>query len=177
MGYRPLRYCRITNPFGAPGGYASDADRHGPAGHHTGIDFGRSLVPPLVTLEGRPIRSSTPGVVVISNYNDTMGNWVGVYYARDNVTITYWHMQRRNVHVGDTIARGKVIGWVGSTGNSTAPHLHVQANHGRGFDYDGHIAPGRWVRGRLWARLGVDEAKRGSRRRKPVEAAKVLRRR
>lgn len=167
MGYRPLRFCRITNPFAAPGSYASSSDSHGPAGHHTGIDFGRSLIPPLASLEGRPVRSSTPGEVVISDYNDTMGNWVGVYYAKDDVTITYWHMQRRNARVGDHIARGQIVGWVGSTGNSTAPHLHVQANRGEGFNYSGHIAPGPWVRGPVWARLGMSkrEIERGARRR------------
>lgn len=160
MGYRPLRYCRITNPFAAPGDYASDRDSHGAAGHHTGIDFGKMLVPFLVEIEGRPIRSSTPGIVKISDYNDTMGNWVGVHYPLDNVLITYWHMKKRNVKVGEHVERGKVIGWVGSTGNSTAPHLHVQANHGLTFDYDKHIAPGRWVRGPLWARLPHRKSKR-----------------
>lgn len=152
MGLRPLRWCRITNEFAAPGSYASHSDSHGAAGHHTGIDFGKHLIP-LIEVDGKPVRSSTDGVVVISEYNSTMGNWVGVYHAPDDVTITYWHMAGRNVEVGQAIAAGKVIGRVGSTGNSTAPHLHVQANRGRGFDYHGHIAPGDWVRGVDWARL------------------------
>jgi murein DD-endopeptidase MepM/ murein hydrolase activator NlpD len=152
MGYRPVRFARVTNPFAAPGGYASRADSHGRAGHHTGVDFGKMLVPRLREIKGQAVCSSTPGQVVISDRNDTMGNWVGVYYAPDNVTITYWHMSDRQVRVGMTVARGDVLGHVGSTGNSTAPHLHVQVNKGRGFDYHGHIAPGRWVQGWAWAR-------------------------
>lgn len=150
MGYRPLKFCRITQHFANPGSYASVKDLHGPAGHHTGIDFGKSLVP-YWDINGKAVKSSTPGRVVISDYNSTMGNWVGVYYPKDDVTITYWHLSKRIVQVGDSIFRGQTIGFVGSTGNSTAPHLHVQANRGSGFNYSGHIAPGKWVRGRVWA--------------------------
>lgn len=146
---RPVWYARISQPFGDPGGYASRTDAHGPAGHHTGIDFG-SLWP--IPIDGKPVRSSTPGTVVISDYNATMGHWVGVYYARDNVLVTYWHLSRRLVRVGDVVERGDQLGNVGSTGNSTAPHLHVQVNRGRVFDYHGHIAPGPWCRGVGWWR-------------------------
>lgn len=162
MGYRPIRFSRITNPFAAPGHYASRADEHGRAGHHTGIDFAGPI--PGVSIAGKAVRSSTPGEVVLSEYNDTMGNWVGVYYAKDDVLITYWHLLVRKVKVGQRVERGQVIGKVGSTGNSTAPHLHVQANPGRTFHYSGHIPPGRWVRGPLWA--GVAAAARRRKRRK-----------
>lgn len=155
MGYRPIRFSRITNPFAAPGSYLSRADAHGPAGHHTGIDFAGPI--PGVSIEGKPVRSSTAGTVVISEYqknsdgSSTMGNWVGVYHSLDDVLITYWHMRGRNVRVGQQVKRGDVIGWVGQTGNADGAHLHVQANRGRTFDYSGHIAPGHWVRGRLAA--------------------------
>lgn len=168
MGYRPIRFSRITNPFAAPGSYGSRADAHGPAGHHTGIDFAGPI--PGISIEGKIVRSSTPGTVVISEYqrysdgSSDMGNWVGVYYAADDVTITYWHMAGRFVNVGEHVARGQAIGKVGTTGNSTAPHLHVQANRGRGFDYHGHIAPGHWVRGKAWA--GAQFLRRKARREK-----------
>jgi murein DD-endopeptidase MepM/ murein hydrolase activator NlpD len=144
MGMRPVFFSRVTQGFGVmPSGvkYASHADKHGPAGHHTGIDFGSLWPRPI---DGKPVRACTPGTVVISDYNTTMGHWVGVYYATDNVTITYWHMSRRDVRVGQFVRRGDRLGNVGTTGNSTAPHLHVQVNHGRGFDYNAHIAPGWW---------------------------------
>lgn len=146
---RPVRFARITNPFGAKGKYASSRDRHGGPGHHTGIDFG-SLG--ARRIEGAQIRSATPGWVVIDGYNSTMGHWVGIWYGRDDVTITYWHMAASSpVRLGQWVPRGALLGRVGSTGNSTAPHLHVQANRGRGFSYAGHIAPGPWVRGLPWA--------------------------
>lgn len=149
MGYRPIRFSRITNHFATPGNYASRSDGHGPAGHHTGIDFAGPV--PGVSIEGRFVRSSTPGKVVISEYNDTMGHWVGVHFRDEDVLITYWHLQRRAVEVDDFVWRGQVIGRVGSTGNSTAPHLHVQVNRGSTFSYHDHIPPGPWVRGKMWA--------------------------
>lgn len=149
MGMRPVFYSRVTQPFARPGRYASRADKHGWAGHHTGIDFGSLWPKPIA---GQRVRSVTPGRVVISSYNSTMGHWVGVYYPADDVTITYWHLARRAVRVGERVKRGTVLGIVGNTGNSTAAHLHVQANHGRGFSYHGHIPPGRWCRGTGWWR-------------------------
>lgn len=148
---RPVRWSRVTNPFAAPGSYASSADRHGPAGHHTGVDFGKHLLP-LREIEGLPVRAAAPGTVVIADYNDTMGHWVGVYNAKDDVTITYWHMHHRSVRLGQHVARGDVLGAVGSSGNSTAPHLHVQANPGRGFDYSAHVSPWPWMSSMRWWR-------------------------
>lgn len=135
---RPVVVSRISQPFADPGSYASRADKHGRAGHHTGIDFGSAWPIPI---NGRPVRAILPGQVVISEFNDTMGNWVGIYNKDRNLLVTYWHMQRRLVRLNDWVQVYKQIGVVGSTGNSTAPHLHLQVNHGRAFDYHGHIHP------------------------------------
>jgi murein DD-endopeptidase MepM/ murein hydrolase activator NlpD len=162
VGMRPVRWTRVTNPFAAPGSYASHADSHGPAGHHTGVDFGSHLNP-YRAVEGQPVRSCTSGVVVISDYNSTMGNWVGVYYAKDDVTLTYWHMHDRNVRVGERVEQGKVLGHVGQTGNAYGAHLHLQANHGRGFNYSAHIKPWQWCHGTRWWSL-FDRRKKGGRK-------------
>lgn len=154
MGMRPVRFSRVTQHFGNMpryGRYGSRSDSHGPAGHHTGIDFG-SLWP--LPIDGRVVRSSTPGRVVHSSYDaGGFGNYVGVYYGEDDVTIIYAHLRARNVRVGQRVRKGDVLGRVGNTGNSTAPHLHVQANRGSIFSYHDHIAPGKWVRGEAWFRV------------------------
>ena len=135
----PVLPSRISQGFATPGSYASDADVHGRAGHHSGVDFG-SLWP--IPISGRLVRAVLPGVVVISDYNSTMGNWVGVYNEEHDLLVTYWHMSKRIVPLGAHVQAYQPIGRVGSTGNSTAAHLHVQVNRGRSFDYDGHIHPG-----------------------------------
>lgn len=137
---RPVLPSRITNPFGAPGSYASRTDAHGAAGHHTGIDYGSAWPIPIWA---RVVRSILPGEVVISGYNGTMGNWVGVYHHDTDTLVTYWHLKSRAVKVGQWVLAYQVLGRVGSTGNSTAPHLHLQVNNGRNFDYSGHDNPAR----------------------------------
>lgn len=129
---------RTSQRFANPGSYASDPDRHGPAGHHTGVDYGSAWPLPI---NKRRVRAILPGEVVISSYNSTMGNWVGVYNHELDLLVTYWHLSGRAVHVGDWVQVFQVLGRVGSTGNSTAPHLHMQVNSGRAFDYDGHVPP------------------------------------
>lgn len=158
MGYRPVRHSRITQRFGhvpSGGGYASLDDSHGPGGHHTGIDFGDQHEPQFVPIDRQLVRSSTPGRVLWAEENSWAGKWVGIYFARDDVTISYWHLWNMLVHPGIWIPLGTPIGRVGNTGDSSDFHLHVQANPGRGFDYHRHVPPGPWVRGKKWARLGL----------------------
>lgn len=136
---RPVYPARISQGFAAPGRYMSANDRHGLRGHHTGIDFGSAWPVPIA---GRRVRAVLPGEVVISEFNDTMGNWVGVYNHKHNLLVTYWHLESRaGRKVGDWVQVFATLGRVGSTGNSTAAHLHVQVNHGPEFNYHGHIDP------------------------------------
>lgn len=135
---RPVYPSRVSQPFADPGSYASRTDIHGRAGHHTGIDFGSAWPIPI---EGKLVRAVLPGEVVISEYNSTMGNWVGVYNHQRGLLVTYWHMSNRKVKVGDWVQVYAPLGNVGSTGNSTAAHLHVQVNRGPDFNYHGHINP------------------------------------
>lgn len=135
---RPVVPSRVSQPFADPGDYASWSDGHGPAGHHTGVDFGSAWPIPI---NGRKVRAVLPGEVVISAFNAIMGHWVGVYNHEHNLLVTYWHLSERSVFPGNWVQVFQPVGRVGSTGNSTAPHLHVQVNRGRAFDYHGHIDP------------------------------------
>lgn len=135
---RPVLPSRVSQKFANPGSYASDPDIHGRAGHHTGIDYGSAWPIPIYR---RVVRTVVPGQVVISDYNTTMGHWVGVYNYDENLLVTYWHLSARAPKVGDWVQVYQVIGRVGNSGNSTASHLHVQVNRGDEFDYDGHLNP------------------------------------
>lgn len=137
---RPVFPSRVSQKFAAPGSYASRADSHGGAGHHTGIDFGSAWPIPITR---RKVRAVLGGKVVISGYNSTMGNWVGVYNVDHDLLVTYWHLDTRSVRVGDWVQPYHVLGRVGNSGNSTAAHLHVQVNRGPAFNYHGHVNPSR----------------------------------
>ena len=134
---RPVLPSRVSQPFADSGSYASNTDEHGPAGHHTGIDYGSLGIP----INRKIVRSILNGEVVLSDFNDTMGNWVGVYNHRNDLLVTYWHLAERHVSLGDWVLAWHDLGLVGDTGNSTAPHLHLQVNRGKEFDYHGHLDP------------------------------------
>ena len=66
------------------------------------------------------------GVVVRAGWNNQgYGMFVVIDHNIDYVTL-YSHLQDVYVDVGDVVAQGQVIGTVGSTGNSTGPHLHFE---------------------------------------------------
>lgn len=136
---RPVFPCRVSQPFADPGTYNSRADSHGPPGHHTGIDYGSF---PGTTIEGKVVRSILPGEVLLSTHDpDIFGHWVGVYNHKHDLFVTYWHMSKRHVQVGSWVLAWHSLGLVGETGNTDGAHLHMQVNHGKGFDYHGHLNP------------------------------------
>lgn len=87
---------------------------------HTGTDFGAPT--------GTPIYAASYGKITkLGNYGAN-GNYIAIEH--DNAYETgYSHLSRfePNLKVGDTVKRGQVIGYVGSTGRSTGPHLHFSA--------------------------------------------------
>ncbi|MEZ5099158.1 MAG: peptidoglycan DD-metalloendopeptidase family protein [Thermoleophilia bacterium] len=84
---------------------------------HAGIDIG---VP-----SGTPIRAAAAGTVVLAGWLGGYGNLVVVDHGGGLAT-AYAHQQRILVSNGATVAQGDVLGEVGSTGNSTGPHLHFE---------------------------------------------------
>ena len=72
--------------------------------------------------EGTPIISTGDGVVIESEYNNNNGNFVKVKHD-DTYTTQYLHMTKQAVRAGQSVRQGQVIGYVGSTGLATGPHV------------------------------------------------------
>lgn len=85
---------------------------------HKGLDFAAST--------GTPIYAAEAGTVIISGYSSSAGYWVVISHGNGLVT-KYMHMATQPyVSAGQTVTKGQNIGPVGSTGNSSGPHLHFQ---------------------------------------------------
>jgi murein DD-endopeptidase MepM/ murein hydrolase activator NlpD len=84
---------------------------------HTGIDFGASY--------GTPIRAAGDGVVVSAGPLGGYGNATVIDHGNGLATL-YAHQSDMSVSPGQRVSRGQVIGYVGSTGFSTGPHLHFE---------------------------------------------------
>ncbi|MGH9025342.1 MAG: murein hydrolase activator EnvC family protein [Acidimicrobiia bacterium] len=84
---------------------------------HTGLDMAAAY--------GEPIRAADTGVVVMAGWNGGYGNCVIIDHGAGLATL-YAHQSELAVTVGQRVTRGEVIGYVGSTGLSTGPHLHFE---------------------------------------------------
>lgn len=84
---------------------------------HSGIDFGGGY--------GAPIYAVTDGVVSFAGRNGGYGNFVRINHG-SGLGSGYGHMSRIAVSSGQRVARGQLIGYIGSTGLSTGPHLHYE---------------------------------------------------
>ncbi len=110
----PVDGAKITSGFGM---------RHHPilgfSKMHKGIDFG---VPP-----GTPIQAAGDGTIEMAGPNGAYGNYVRLRHSSGFAT-AYAHMSRiaQGVHTGRRVMQGQIIGFVGSTGRSTGPHLHYE---------------------------------------------------
>ncbi len=84
---------------------------------HRGIDYRAK--------RGTPIRAAGDGKVTQSGYNRYNGKYVFIQHGQGIIT-KYLHMSRRAVSRGKRVKQGQVIGYVGTTGMSEAPHLHYE---------------------------------------------------
>lgn len=84
---------------------------------HKGIDLSAPI--------GTPIRATADGVVTMADWNGGYGLYVQVDHGAALET-RYGHMSRIAVADGQSVRKGEVIGYVGSTGRSTGPHLHYE---------------------------------------------------
>lgn len=87
------------------------------SGTHTGLD--------IATSKGTPIKAASSGRVVYAGWKGSYGNLVVVEHT-DSIQTYYAHCSKLYVNVGQTVNQGEVIAAVGSTGNSTGPHLHLE---------------------------------------------------
>ncbi len=90
---------------------------------HKGVDFG---VP-----TGTPIMAAGDGSVEKAGYNGAYGNYVRIRHGNGYGT-AYAHMSRiaQGLYVGKHVTQGQIIGFVGSTGRATGPHLHYEILNG-----------------------------------------------
>lgn len=83
---------------------------------------------------GTPIQAAAPGMVIGSGWERGYGNVIKVWHVLDLMTV-YAHNHENHARVGAWVERGEVIGTVGSTGRTTAPHLHFEIRlDGRKYD-------------------------------------------
>lgn len=111
----PINNAKVTSSF-------SRKRKHPVLGFtraHKGVDFRAST--------GTPIPAAGAGRVVARSYNRGHGNFVKIRHNGSYETL-YAHMSRfaKGVNVGTTVRQGQTIGYVGSTGISTGPHLHYE---------------------------------------------------
>nr|WP_306558718.1 peptidoglycan DD-metalloendopeptidase family protein [Neisseria subflava] len=108
----PVAYTRISSPFGY---------RVHPVLHtvrmHTGIDYAAPT--------GTPIKAAADGEVIFKGWKGGYGNTVMIRHA-NGVETLYGHMSAFSPADG-RVRAGEVIGFVGTTGRSTGPHLHYEA--------------------------------------------------
>ncbi len=119
----PLTGYRLTAGFGASSGLW--------AHNHTGLDFAAPT--------GTPVTSVTNGTVTSVGYEGSYGNQV-VVTTDEGEELWYCHLNEFAASVGDDVRGGEVLGYVGSTGNSTGPHLHLEYRPGAGDPVDPYDA-------------------------------------
>ena len=100
---------RITSRYGASSSIRKST--------HTGLD--------ISAVTGTDIKVIADGTVTAASYNGAYGNLVKVDHG-NGVETWYAHTSKMYVKKGDTVKAGDVIAAVGSTGNSTGPHLHLE---------------------------------------------------
>ncbi len=87
--------------------------------NHEGVDIASPM--------GTDIYAAIDGVVTVSTFSKTAGNYVVIDHGNGLKTV-YMHASELNVDVGQVVKKGDVIAKVGSTGRSTGPHLHFGVN-------------------------------------------------
>jgi murein DD-endopeptidase MepM/ murein hydrolase activator NlpD len=101
---------------------------------HSGID--------IATSPGTPVSATADGIVSFSGWNGGSGNLVVLEHGFGFSTF-YAHNKMNNVKVGQKVRRGDVIGYIGSTGNATGPHVHYEI-----WKNGSSVNPKKYIEGR-----------------------------
>lgn len=109
-------YTRISSTFGY-----RKAPLRGASTNHKGTDFAAPT--------GTPIYAAADGTVTSARYSGKAGNMIVINHGNGLQTY-YMHCSRIFVSAGTKVSKGQHIGAVGTTGNSTGPHLHFQVMSG-----------------------------------------------
>ncbi len=102
----------LSSPYGgrdSPLGFGAE--------FHRGLDFANPA--------GTPIMAIADGKVLISGMHYSWGNYIVIQHANGQCSL-YAHQSQRIAQVGDTVKQGDKIGLIGSTGDSTGAHLHLE---------------------------------------------------
>ncbi|WP_372747665.1 peptidoglycan DD-metalloendopeptidase family protein [Litorivivens sp.] len=109
----PLEFSRISSPF--------NPNRLHPifktVRPHRGIDYAAP--------RGTPVYAAGDGRIIEAGYTKANGNYVIIQHGSQYIT-KYLHLDRKAVRKGDRVDQRQTIGWVGSTGFATGPHLHYE---------------------------------------------------
>lgn len=98
----------------------------GEVGTHSGVDIGADF--------GSDVLAIASGTVTAAEYHWSYGNYILLDHG-DGFSSLYAHNSQLNVAVGSTVVQGQVISQVGSTGQSTGPHIHLEIrNNGERVD-------------------------------------------
>lgn len=108
----PIPNAIMTSPFGP-----RLHPIYGIVKMHNGVDFDAAI--------GQPMRAAADGQVVIASTQGGYGNCVVIDHGNGIATL-YAHLTAYAVQVGDQVRRGQPVGFAGSTGASTGPHLHFE---------------------------------------------------
>ena len=88
---------------------------------HKGVDLAGAI--------GTPVHATADGVVERADWFSSYGLYVAIEHG-GNLETRYGHMSRLNVAAGQHVHKGDVIGFIGTTGRSTGPHLHYEVRVG-----------------------------------------------
>jgi murein DD-endopeptidase MepM/ murein hydrolase activator NlpD len=110
-----IKFSRISSTFGL----RTIANNQAWSGHHPGVDY--------VAPTGTPIHATADGVVQLVGWHFGYGNTI-ILKHHSKITTLYAHQSRfaDGIAVGTKVSQGQLIGYVGSTGWSTGPHLHYE---------------------------------------------------